>query len=127
MTNKEQMRSPNGRFKKSRIKSLLGWIIFLAITAYIIYGVYIKETPSVTSQDAPTATIAPRDEESTVMDENDAKKVELYKKKVILERKKKVEEDRHAKVIADEKALNDANMKSIEAELEAVRGEELSF
>lgn len=111
---RNQTRDTKGKFTKNK-STYIFWIVMAIIAGYVGFQVYVGNAP-VTSQNAPESTIAPQVEQSTDLNENDAKKVEIYKKKVILERKKSDELKRH-----------EDTMKEIEIGLEAIRGEELSF
>lgn len=121
-----KQRDSKGRF--SKVGSRIFGFILIAIVVAIIYQYKTTDTtvvPETTEQVKVENTGNKIDE---VMNEADfKKKMELEAKKIVSEREKKAELARHDAEVKAEKEKHDAKIAEIEASLEGIRKEELSF
>ena len=118
-------RKTNGQFKKGgRLKSLMFWIV---VAGFILWGGISYQNTPTTLQEEVVDTQEVVEQKEVPLNEQDALKIENFKKKVVLERKRADEESKHNQIISDEKARNESVLKGIETEMEALRKEELSF
>ena len=116
-------RKTNGQFKKGdRLKSLMFWLVVSILILWA--GISYQNTPVEPQGTSETVEVKTIEED---INEQDALKIENFKKKVVLVRKRADEEAKHNQIVSDEKTRNESVLKEIETEMEALRKEELSF
>ena len=101
--------------KFTKKSSFFFWLVVILIFGGGYYG-YKIDTTQVTPIQEPVVEVKDSKLEEVMNEADFKKKMELEAKKIVFERERKAEIERH-----------EAKMAEIEKELEAIRGEELSF